>query len=160
IRSEFAGQPASIVAHSMGGLVARALWRLAPKANDGAPLLKRLIMLGTPNYGSFEVPLIFAGIQDTVRKLVWLTHPFLSAFNRSEGRRRLLSVLSTFPGIYQMLPRKGAGADELKKSATFIAVNPDVVQAHLDRGVRFLDSLESARDPERMTYVAGYGFET
>jgi pimeloyl-ACP methyl ester carboxylesterase len=160
IRTQFGGQPVSIVAHSMGGLVARALWRLKPKANAGAPLLTRLVMLGTPNHGSFEVPLILTGIEDTVKKLTWLTHPFLSVFNREEGRRRLLAILSTFPGIYQMLPLRGTGAQQLAKSATYSAINPNVGQSSLDRGVGFLKSLDSAIDAERMTYVAGYGIET
>jgi pimeloyl-ACP methyl ester carboxylesterase len=160
IRSEFAGQPVSIVAHSMGGLLARSLWRLAPEADSGEPLVTRLVMLGTPNYGSFEVPLILAGIQETVKQLVWLTHPFLSVLNRTEGRRRLLGVLSTFPGIYQMLPRRGEGAEALRSASAFSSVNSSVIQAHLDRGVKFLDSLEVASDPGRMNYIAGYGFET
>ena len=160
IREKFAGQPVSIVAHSMGGLVARALWKSSPQADSGEPLLRRLIMLGTPNLGSFEVPLIFAGIQETVKKLILLTHPFLSLFNRDEARRRLLSVISSFPGIYQMSPQKGDGALELQKSTTFQKVNSDVVQGHLTRGANFLQGLESVIDSERMIYIAGYGFET
>ena len=46
VASDAAGQ-VSIVAHSMGGLVARAA---LPRINAK---LKQLIMLGTPNYGSF-----------------------------------------------------------------------------------------------------------
>jgi pimeloyl-ACP methyl ester carboxylesterase len=160
IREKFAGKPVSIVAHSMGGLVARALWKSSPKADSGEPLLRRLIMLGTPNLGSFEVPMIFAGIQDTVKKLIMLTHPFLSVFNHDEARRRLLSVISSFPGVYQMAPQKGFGADILRKAAAYQAVNKDVVQAHLNRGVDFFQRLENVVDPDRMIYVAGYGFET
>jgi len=160
IRNEFAGRPVSIVAHSMGGLLSRALIRLGPRADSGDPLVRRLVMLGTPNFGSFEVPLILAGIQDTVRKLTLLTHPILSVWDRNQARLRVLQILSTFPGVYQMLPRKGIGAAGIRKAEVFRTVNPYATQAHIDRGVRFLDSLESTIDPKRMSYVAGYGFDT
>jgi pimeloyl-ACP methyl ester carboxylesterase len=160
IRNEFAGRPVAIVAHAMGGLLSRALMRLGPKANSGDPLVRRLVMLGTPNFGSFEVPRILAGIQAMVRKLILLTHPNLSVWDSNQAPLRLLEILSTFPAVYQMLPRKGTGAEGLRNAEVFRAVNPYVTQAHLDRGVGFLDSLESTIDPERMTYVAGYGFDT
>src|SRR5208337_4351633 len=118
-----AGRPVSIVAHSMGGLLSRALIRLGPRADSGDPLVRRLVMLGTPNFGSFEVPLILAGIQDTVRKLILLTHPILSVWDRNQARLRVLQILSTFPGVYQMLPRKGIGAAGIRKAEVFRTVN-------------------------------------
>ncbi len=160
IRLEFAGRPVSIVAHSMGGLLSRALMRLGPKADSGESLVRRLVMLGTPNFGSYEVPQILAGIQGTVRKLIRLTHPILSVWDSNQARLRILQILSTFPGVYQMLPRKGIGAESLQRSEVFRTVNPYATQSHINRGVGFLDSLGAVVDPERMTYIAGYGFET
>ena len=43
-----ADKPVNLVAHSMGGLVARAAARILPRR-----LIRKLIMLGTPNAGSF-----------------------------------------------------------------------------------------------------------
>ncbi|MGH7955760.1 MAG: esterase/lipase family protein, partial [Opitutaceae bacterium] len=59
LATRMAADPAdeiTIVAHSMGGLVARAALH-----EDAAqlPKLKRLIMLGTPNYGSFAPVLVY-----------------------------------------------------------------------------------------------------
>lgn len=57
------GQPVRIVAHSMGGLVARALQLVRPDtwrrmmANEGA----RLLMLGTPNGGSWAPMQVLSG---------------------------------------------------------------------------------------------------
>src|SRR5690606_26702536 len=80
----------SIVAHSMGGLVARAA--LAA----GAPM-RRLIMLGTPNFGSFAPIAALRATNDAVRKAGWL--------DMGNSAEELASeVFNTFPGLTQMLP--------------------------------------------------------
>ncbi len=51
--------------HSMGGLVARSAILRHPEMWQAiAP--GKLVMLGTPNYGSFAIPLLFNGINDTI----------------------------------------------------------------------------------------------
>jgi pimeloyl-ACP methyl ester carboxylesterase len=88
-----ADKPVNLVAHSMGGLVARAAMRTLPKR-----LVRKLIMLGTPNGGSF------ASVQ-TLRA----TYPFMrrmAALDRRHSAEQLASkVFATFPGLYQMLPQ-------------------------------------------------------
>jgi pimeloyl-ACP methyl ester carboxylesterase len=69
IRRDFRGKPVHLVAHSMGGLVCRNFIRLHPdlwEAMKDPGLVRggRLIMLGTPNYGSFCIPQVMTG-QDT-----------------------------------------------------------------------------------------------
>lgn len=49
-----------IVAHQMGGLVARAYAQKQPVSPDGRPLVKHLVMLGTPNGGAKCID-VFAG---------------------------------------------------------------------------------------------------
>ena len=85
----------SLVAHSMGGLVCRAA-----VANDGPGIRKvdRIIMLGTPNHGSFE-PV----------QVLCLQHQFVkevSSWARGDQSLEVLTktVFSTFPSLYQMLP--------------------------------------------------------
>ena len=84
-------RPVSLVAHSMGGLVARAA---LPKAGEK---VARLIMLGTPNYGSFAPAQVIRGTYDVVQKVaaVDLKHDATELCNQ---------VFSTFPGLYEMLP--------------------------------------------------------
>jgi pimeloyl-ACP methyl ester carboxylesterase len=63
----------NLVAHSMGGLVSRTyILRHAQRWGKKS----RLIMLGTPNHGSFAIPQVITGAYDTIRKLaiVDLTH--------------------------------------------------------------------------------------
>ena len=66
--------PVSIVAHSMGGLLARAMiasrpdvWQRMGK-NPGS----RLIMLGTPNNGSYAIAQILTGRDSLIKKLALL----------------------------------------------------------------------------------------
>jgi CHAT domain-containing protein/pimeloyl-ACP methyl ester carboxylesterase len=79
-----------IVAHSMGGLVARAA--LAQGAR-----CRRLIMLGTPNHGSFAPVEALRGTYPVVRKIAALDLHHTAEDLAAE-------VFSTFPGLTDMLP--------------------------------------------------------
>ena len=95
-----------IVAHSMGGLVLRWFLRFgealdAPLSGgttsvpwDGAPLVERAVLIGSPNAGSL----------DALTRLVEGYHPsFLTP-------RYPPAVLGTLPSAYQLLPRARHGA--------------------------------------------------
>jgi pimeloyl-ACP methyl ester carboxylesterase len=79
-----------LVAHSMGGLVARAA--LAQGAT-----CRRLIMLGTPNFGSFAPVMALRATYPVVRKVA-----ALDLRHSAEDLAR--DVFSTFPGLAEMLP--------------------------------------------------------
>ena len=79
-----------LVAHSMGGLVARAAL-----ASAGGKIT-RLVMLGTPNYGSFAPVQVFRGTYDVVQKVATL--------DLRHNAEQLSNVFNTFPGLYEMLP--------------------------------------------------------
>ncbi|HSJ13007.1 MAG TPA: CHAT domain-containing protein [Longimicrobiales bacterium] len=87
------GESTALVAHSMGGLVARSA--LAKGAR-----CRRLVMLGTPNHGSFAPVMAFRGTYPVVRKIGWLDRK-----HTAEELSR--DVFSTFPGLTQMLPFRG-----------------------------------------------------
>ncbi|MEA2094304.1 MAG: hypothetical protein U9P11_07055, partial [Pseudomonadota bacterium] len=91
-------QPVRIIAHSMGGVVFRGMAAENPevwermKAREGS----RVLMLGTPNRGSWSIPRIFAR-QDRLIKT-------LAAADLRHNQNELLNVLRKFPGVLEMLP--------------------------------------------------------
>lgn len=81
-----------IVAHSMGGLVARIAL-----AADRERRIQKLVQLGAPNHGSFAPVQALRATYPTVRKIAALDY-----HNSAEQLAR--SVFLTLPGLYQMLP--------------------------------------------------------
>ncbi len=95
------GRPVTVVAHSMGGLVARVAVRLLPKR-----LVRRVVMLGTPNGGCFAPVQALRGTYPFVRRM--------SALDRKHTPEYLAeNVFCTFPGLYHMLPppQRALGVD-------------------------------------------------
>jgi len=82
----------AIVAHSMGGLVGRAALALG-----AAPHVERVVLLGTPNCGSFAAVQALRGTYAVVRKVARLA---------LQGSAESLAsdVFSTFPSLYELLP--------------------------------------------------------
>jgi hypothetical protein len=156
-------KPVHLVAHSMGGLVARTFiqkfperWEKMqgdPKEADPQKRLElggRLIMLGTPNHGSFVVPQVITGIEGIVVKL--------SRLDMRHNMPQLLEIFNTFAGTYQMLPSplvKGMGdMDRLYNSGTYGGFN--VPQRHLTNAKKHHELLNDVVNPERMIYIAGF----
>jgi hypothetical protein len=168
--------PIHIVAHSMGGLVARtmirnypdrwaSMWDAAGNGRRGG----RLIMLGTPNQGSFAVPQILTGLEGMVRKLAMV--------DVRHGPGSLQQIVNSFPGTYQMLPsplayEPGAARDAVEalyRAESYPGL--PVAQLHLDAALRFhaqlhelharmverkVDGRRELADARRMLYVAGF----
>ena len=150
IRSWFgADAPVHIVAHSMGGLVARTFIRDYPKRWHK---MGRLIMLGTPNHGSFAIPQVITGLEGMVKKLALV--------DLKHGLEELLPVFNSFVGSYQMLPSPLVmpEIEWLYKSAAYAPLA--VPQVHLDTALKHHESLEKIVDGERMIYIAGYDQKT
>lgn len=152
--------PVHIVAHSMGGLLARAFvsqhpaaWKAMADA-DGLRRGGRLVMLGTPNRGTFAIPWLLTGRDTTVKTLA--QRDFAGSLSR------VLSVLGSWPGLYQMLPspvlRGLDDRERLFERASWAGrhVDGDL----LKRGRAFQADLESVADPERFVSVAGYNRQT
>jgi pimeloyl-ACP methyl ester carboxylesterase len=86
-----------LVAHSMGGLVARAALAI-----DSQARIKRLVQLGAPNAGSFAPVQALRAVYPTVRKI--------AALDQSHSAEELArKVFLALPGLYQMLPSPELG---------------------------------------------------
>jgi hypothetical protein len=84
--------PVDLVAHSMGGLVAR----MALTDADAAKKVERLVTLGTPHAGSFAVTMAFDGSSSVTR--------LLDKVDCRLNARELATLFAEFPGLAGMLP--------------------------------------------------------
>ena len=137
-----AGKDIFLIAHSMGGLVARAA------IGHGMKHFKRLIMLGTPNYGSFAPVMVFRGVYRFLKIIALLD--FAHSAKALAGQ-----TFNTFPGLTELLPQR----------AKFTAIDLYDIKAWPKRGPRPLEALlksaakaqaKLAMPPaEKMTMIAG-----
>ena len=117
IREKFPDQPVHLVAHSMGGLGCRNFIRRyrkqwdAMRGEDGARG-GRLIMLGTPNYGSFAIPQTM-----TVMKR-WSN--FWPA-DLTNSLSDILAVINTFVGSYEITLHRASSRSPCKDYIAGIA---------------------------------------
>lgn len=170
-------EPVHIVAHSMGGLVARTFiqrypdrWKAMWDEEGGGRRGGRLIMLGTPNHGSFAPVQVLTGLESMVVKLALIDpHHTLP---------ELLEVLTSFAGLYQMLPspllQETAHLEQLYKSQTYDALkiashrffpfksynSLNVSQSHLEAALAHHREISGVADSKRMLYIAGYNQPT
>lgn len=143
-------EPVHLVGHSMGGLVCRTYIQRHPaRWGKGG----HLIMLGTPNHGSFAIPQVITGAHKMVRKIgVWV--------DQVHSVDELSRILNTFPGSLQMLPSPIVmpAMEQMYKAGTWAGRN--VTQALLDRALKHHETLQPVVDVERMIYIAGSSFDT
>ncbi len=136
-----------IVAHSMGGLVSRAAM-----SNAGLEHVERVVLLGTPNAGSFAPVLALRGVYAVVRKIARLSH--------SQTAESLAAdVFSTFPSLYHLLPTStdDSGPDFFD-AAAWPANGPQPNGPLLSRAREVINGL--ARGDERFVNIIGAGQET
>jgi CHAT domain-containing protein/pimeloyl-ACP methyl ester carboxylesterase len=93
--------PVRIVAHSMGGLVSRAmmtrhtaLWQRMTQRNGS-----HLLMLGTPLQGSYSITRLLTGEESLTG--------MLSLLDLAHDESQWLDILRKFPGVLELLPRHG-----------------------------------------------------
>lgn len=156
IRDKFPKQPVHLVVHSLGGLVARNFIRRHAKLWEtmrDTDLVAggRLIMLGTPNYGSFAIPPVLTGTDQMIE--------LLAKLDLKHNMAELLDVTNTFLGSYMLLPApsKLSGALQALYQRDTWGGTPNVSQAHLSRAFQFFQDLDGSVtiDPQRMVYIAG-----
>lgn len=157
--AERSQQPVHLVAHSMGGLVVRAM--IADGA-AGAALWRRItalpnsrfMMLGTPNAGSHEAVRWLVGENATELKLALLD------FTRGTGG--VIDIVRRFPGLVELLPfapgeRDFSDPELWRNLRQEISASWATVDAATLRDARqtWQRLLAAAPDPDHMVYVAG-----
>jgi pimeloyl-ACP methyl ester carboxylesterase len=137
----------AIVAHSMGGLVSRAALTL-----PGTQHVERVVLLGTPNQGSFAPVQVLRGTYATVRKIARLD-------GATTVERLTEEVFNSFPSLYQMVPAAGRrGVPDLLDPRAWPESGPPLRLSLLERARRFREGLPAA--DQRFAAIAGVGQET
>lgn len=92
-------QPVRFVAHSMGGLVVRRFIQDFPDLWDTLCQRKgaRVLMLGTPNHGSFDIVASLVGVAKTIKQLALLD------FDHS--LKKVVAIIAEFQGALELLPK-------------------------------------------------------
>lgn len=137
----------AIVAHSLGGLVARAALR-----HSGLAHVERVLLLGTPNGGSYAAVQTLRATYAVVRKVAGLL---------AHGSAEALTseVFSSFPSLYDLLPAAASTAGpDLLDPALWPAAGPRP-RAALLAAARAARTAFAPAD-ERFTTIAGVGQET
>jgi pimeloyl-ACP methyl ester carboxylesterase len=141
------GARVALVAHSMGGLVSRAALAL-----PGTGHVERLVLLGTPNGGSFAAVQALRGTYAVVRKVARLAH-------EDSAEMLAAQIFSTFPSLYDLLPSGAcAGGTDLFDLGGWPAAGPRPHAALLRVALAAHQAL--APPDERFAVVAGVGQET
>lgn len=144
---ELGSRRLAIVAHSMGGLLSRTALTL-----PGTQHVERVVLLGTPNQGSFAPVQALRGTYAVVRKIARLD-------GATTAERLTEEVFNSFPSLYQMVPVFGGqGATDLLDLRAWPASGPTLRPPLFERARKFRDGLSPA--DERFIAVAGVGQET
>jgi pimeloyl-ACP methyl ester carboxylesterase len=126
-----------VIAHSMGGLIARAALR-----HDKRRLIGTLIQVGAPNEGSYAPVLALRAVYPTVRKIA-----ALDRMHTAEDLAR--KVFLTLPGLYQLLPTPQPNELDLFDAANW--------PSDLAPDARLLEAARKARgrlpDPDARCFV-------
>jgi pimeloyl-ACP methyl ester carboxylesterase len=137
----------ALVAHSMGGLVSRAALAL-----PGTSHVERLVLLGTPNGGSFAAVQALRGTYAVVRKVARIA-------GEASAETLAQEVFNTFPSLYDLLPAGDwAGGTQLFDAAAWPQSGPTPRPALLRSALAARAQLAPA--DARFMVIAGVGKET
>ena len=141
-----ARSPVSLVAHSLGGLVARAAL-----GHPGARRIGRVVQLGTPNRGAFGTVQALRGTYPLVRRLALLDLAH-------DARDLAREVFCTLPGLAELLPEAAAcdGFDPFRATDWPRGPRPKAPLLAAARSAR----LGLPAPDERFALVAGTGRKT
>ncbi|MCB2377077.1 CHAT domain-containing protein [Hymenobacter sp. BT635] len=148
--------PLRLVAHGSGGLLARRFVQLHPTRwypGYGAAQVNRLVLVGTPNEGTYWAVQLLSGTDKMVR--------WLDKLDLANSLPQVLRILNSFPATYELLPPRHAlegAAQEIYERGTWV---PLPVRKHLlkkaqdfHKNLRDKDQPASL-DPASMVAVMG-----
>ncbi len=137
----------AVVAHSMGGLVARAALK-----DSATRHVTRLVLLGTPNLGSCAAVQALRGTYAVVRKVARLAA-------QPSAETLATEVFSSFPSLYDMLPSGDwSGRADLLEPQAWPRSGPQPRAELLERS-RATQSVLAPPDA-RFAAIVGVGAET
>lgn len=112
--------PCSIVAHSAGGLVARAAWTDLGTTGQQS-LIRRIVTLGTPHWGSYTIVDFFGGRNQSIDLLTYWNQtvgyntagyaPGITGYQYVTVLQ-IRNLAMTWPAMYDLLPTLGAPGSE------------------------------------------------
>jgi pimeloyl-ACP methyl ester carboxylesterase len=148
--------PVSFIAHSMGGLLLRTTFAKYPdlyKRLAGRPHF-RVLLLGVPLEGSWAIARVLAGRDRLIQKVALL--------DLIHSKRELLSVISQYPGLLQLLPRNDRN---IQQFFDYWKQNPDEYPPLPGNAPKYLEDLKKlpegpSWDPQVFKYIAGKDDQT
>lgn len=144
---EDASEKVMLVGHSMGGLVCRAALSFA-----GMEHVRRLVLLGTPNFGSFAPLQALRGTYAVVRRIAMLVNDHTAEALASD-------IFHSFPSLYHMLPARGIlGGLDLLERGNWPRSGPQPQTSLLRHARRIQRALPRA--DSRVATIVGVGQET
>ncbi len=163
----FGSAPFWIVAHSMGGILARQVYSLMVAKGLGSQV-SGIIFICTPHYGSFEIVRLFNRLPLTYQAIAIATG-WADYAGGHPGPAYLDAVIATWPGVYELLPFAGSGplwkADPAQAAALYgVSTYPDgnpFLETVLFTAAKTSQSLFNPAGPANRTYcIAGVGQNT
>ncbi|HMW19623.1 MAG TPA: CHAT domain-containing protein [Nitrosomonas sp.] len=154
-------QPVHLIAHSMGGLVVRAM---LADGKEGTALWQRIVklpksrflMLGTPNQGSYEAVRWLTGNNATQAKL--------SLLDLTQNTDEIANLVRRYPGLLELLPFDPDSKDftqsnlwaDLKAQLSAAWLPPETLDLVNIRDTwSLLKNPAQSVDPKYTCYVAG-----
>lgn len=140
------GRTTHLVAHSMGGLVARAALRHRPRnLQEG-----RIVTLGTPHFGSYSPVQAFRGVHSVVNKVALI--------DTRHDPAELAGIFGTFPGLLEMMPSPRLRRLDLFDPASWPArgTRPDAAMLAAARKAQ----TDLPEPDDRFLLIVGNGHET
>lgn len=142
-------QPVYIVGHSMGGMVTRAALKQLP--DGGRQQVARVVMLGTPNHGSFVPVQALRAAYPFLKGIGWVAPGTLDQLTER--------VFAGFPGLYDLLAAPALSPDfPLYTPEQWPTSGPAFRRDLLERAQKSQEALAPADD--RFHLVAGVDQDT